>query len=183
MLFRSLRPPTASVAPLNRSIYSSGEFTLLAVTGDVAHTASADFRVFRHLADIGGVMPAARAFLTFSFTQCDFQPFEQFALLRISGRARIVCDVRPGGQQDKSQFIAQRIELSRQIGISIQRDCRFQRAADFLIRTRLLDHLVDFATHLQQLVPEIIVHRFVVGQAEQTFIPLAGEDIFLTLAR
>ncbi len=87
-------------SPLNRSIYSSGEFTLL-VTGDVAHTASAFPRVpppcrYRWC------NASSAAFLTFSFTQCDFQPFKQFALLRISGRARIVCDVRPGGQQDKS---------------------------------------------------------------------------------
>jgi hypothetical protein len=69
---------------LNREIYSSGKLTFFAVTGDVADTASADFCVFRHLADIGGVMPATRAFLTFGFAQRDFQSFEQFALLSIS---------------------------------------------------------------------------------------------------
>ena len=66
---------------------------MLAVTGDVANTASANFCVFRHLTDIMGVMPATRALLTIGFTQRYFQPFEQFALLCIRRRAGLILNL------------------------------------------------------------------------------------------
>lgn len=51
-------------SPVEQSGLLIRQFTLFAITGDVADTASADICMFRHLADISSVVPAARTLIT-----------------------------------------------------------------------------------------------------------------------
>lgn len=155
---------------------------MFAITGDVADTASADICMFRHLADISSVVPAARTLITLGTRyHCLNCRITSIVLnIFIINTPRLLRNHELGSNEDKSDLFTQQFQLlDRTVSIvSI-----FQRHFCFGVRFDAIGFLifqlfVDLVLDIADIVPECVIKFFILFQAKQPVVPFAGEDIF-----